>query len=352
MLTCIVIAGLIGLIAFAMPNVASGARRVRQKFLSVGTIDLGTANARGTALQIKTPKPIVAFHLLSTVAITIGTGAGVVQDAIQGWLRQLQITNGGTPIVVVGDGSRGASGGIMSEVTERTWLQSVPHLTQVLAASGTSLFGTIMPISVPPNRYARSAVNRSALRIGASSSWFIEASAGSIADLITTPGTATLDSATLEVIAEIDDTLDAERPEGAFVLFSNFQRQDIGTAAAVLRDFALSANGRVLWGSYLQRDNLLRSRVNVTDLQFRLDGSQIVLEGTWFAFERFGEFLGDAAANLPAGMAAAPFDPSFTLAGIPAAGSTGWDVLETNIASTGAAQDGINGQYYFARPLV
>lgn len=327
------------------------AQRVRQKFLSIGTMSLVTANQRGIPQQIKTPKAIVAIHMIGVITITIGTGAGVVQDAIEGYFRQVILENGGSPVQTLGDGSRGASAFQMLRPVYRGWLQAVPHVIQILAANGTFDYHTAFPISVPPNRYSTQAVNRSALRIGNTSTWFIQALAGSIADLITTPGTATVDAASLELIAEVDEDLDNVFPMNGFLMFSNFQRQAIPAATGVQVTFELSSNGIVLFAGYQQRDNSLRSRTVITSMQFRLDGSQIVLEGTWDLFEQILEFFGDSPGNAPVGLAAAIFDNAFDLQGIPAAGSTGWDVLITHGVGTAAAQDGLNGQYFYIRPL-
>ena len=72
-------------------------------------MNLVTANQRGIPQQLKTPKAIVAIHMIGVITITIGTGAGVVQDAIEGFFRQVILENGGSPVQTLGDGSRGAS---------------------------------------------------------------------------------------------------------------------------------------------------------------------------------------------------------------------------------------------------
>lgn len=324
-------------------------KRLRQKFLPVGTENVNTPNS-SVSFQIKTPKPIVAFHFIFRITLTVGTAAGLVEDGINRWIRQIRLTFGGTPIQTIGDNSGPNSAFQMLEPVVRGWLQAVPHRVDVALANGTYGVNVAMPIATPPNRYAASAVNRSALRIGRATTWFLEVNTGALTDFFTTPGTASIDSATLEVVAEVDESLSSGNPENAFIMFSNFQAQAIPAAAGTQVQFQLSTNGIVLFAGYQTRDNGVRNQTVITDLQFRLDGSMIVLEGSQNFFQWLLEFFGDAAANAPTGLMCAFFDNSFTLAGIPAAGSTGWDVLITHLAGTAAAGDGLNGQYYYIRP--
>lgn len=318
-----------------------------QRFQNVGLVtNLTVAGENGTPLQLQTPEPIVNLHFFLTLTTTESSASGVVEDAVNRWFRILNLSHGGDPIITLGDGSAGSSAPQMLEPTVRGWLKSVPHLTQVADGGNTALVHTMVPISVPVELYNEVNVNRSALRIGQDSTWFIRTRAGQLADLFSTVGDLAVTVASVEVVAEINEDLDARYPGNAFHMESNFENLSLLTAGT-RRRVILSADGTQLFLGFQQRENSLRSRTILTNLELRYNGSQQVSEGSWNLYEWQLEHYGDQAANAPVGMASALLDNQFDLGGIPASAATGWDALLANSAGTNAESDGLNIQSFY-----
>ncbi len=318
-----------------------------QRFQNVGMVtNLTVPGENGTPLQLQTPEPIVNLHFFLTLTTTETTASGVVEDAVNRWFRILNLSHGGDPILTLGDGSAGSSAPQMLEPTVRGWLKSVPHLTQVADGGNTALVHTMVPVSVPPELYHTNDVNRSALRIGQDSTWFIRTRAGQFADLFSTVGDLAVTVASVEVVAEINEDLDSNYPADAFHVESNFENLSLLTAGT-RRRVILSADGTQLFLGLQQRENSLRSRTILTQMELRYNGSQQVIEGSWNLYEWILEHFGDQAANAPVGMAAAVLDNQFDLGGVPAAAATGWDAMLTNTAGTNAESDGLNIQSFY-----
>ena len=319
-----------------------------QRMQNVGTISIPTPGQNGTPLQIQTDRPIVALHFFCTLTTTETTATTVVEDAVNRWFRQIRLSRGGENRLVIGDGSAGSSALQMLEPTARAWMGFVPHLVQVTDGGNTALVHTAVPVSVPTHLYGPSAVKRSALRIGTDSTWFINTIAGQLADLYGTVGDLAVTVATIEVVAEINDDL-GKYPAESFDLHTNFENLSLATAGTSRR-VIMSADGTQLFHAYQQRENSLRSRTILTDLELRVNGSHQVAEGSWDVYEGALEFYGRAGANAPVGLGCAMLDNEFDLGGIPVAGATGWDALMTNTAGSAAASDGLNIQSFYILP--
>lgn len=325
-----------------------------QRFISVDTISLTTLSRFGSRAIIETPEPIVALHFILSVTTTETTATGVVEDAVQRYLRQIILSDGGEPRQTIGDGGAGTSAAQMLESVDRGWLQKVPHLTQVADGGNEALWYGSSPIAAPYQRYGRDVVNRSALRVGNVKTWNVRAQSGALADLRSTVGDVAVTDASLEVIAEVDEDLDktyaAVRKTGMgepIDLFTNMETLSLATAGTNAAQ-NLATNGTMLMHALLQNENSLRSRTILTTLRYKVNGSQIVSEGSWASYENQAEVFGALDLNVPVGRAFANFDNKFNLGGIPVAGATGWKAeLTIPEAGTGAAGDGLNVQGYY-----
>lgn len=333
----------------------------RQNFPPIATLDL-TPGAAGASLTpvtasatIKTKRPITKIHGILTVVKVDGTGAVDIQDNVRRLLHSLSLIHGGTPIQVYGNDSGAAGAGQMIFPVSKGWDQTTPRLDLVAdGGADTGRYFFSIPVSVPPTFYPKARVNESALRIGDDTTWRVEATGGTVADIFGTVGTSSITSLLLELFTEVDDTLSPAYPvKGAFQLFSGFERQLIPATVQTRTATRLNQNGRVLAMAIQQRDNGLRTNGIVTGVQFLLDQSQSLFDGSWNALEWLLQISGDAGLVVPeVGFGFIDFDPGKNLMGVPAAQSAGWQIVITNIAGAAEeANDGLMQQTFWALPL-
>lgn len=333
--------------------------RQRQNFAPIQTLNLrpdgGTGLVGAVAeVNLKTKRPIRKIHGILTVVKVDGTAVGDVQDGMRRLLRSLRLIHSGTPIQTWGNGSGAAGAGQMIFAVSKGWDQTVPLITPVVVGgANTGRYAFSIPISVPGTFYARKHVNESALRIGNDTTWVIEAIGGTVADIFTTPGTGSITTLTLELFAEVDDTLSPAYPTGAFQLFTSPERQAVPAVVQSRESDDLNQNGRILAMAVMQRDADLRSDAFVTRISLILDTTQIIFEGSWNAVTWLMQISSDGQLQVPeVGFGFWDLDPGKNLDGVPAGTSAGWEILVTNIVGAAAgANDGLTEQTMYILPL-
>lgn len=297
--------------------------------------------------QVQSPRPIVRFHCVLTMTFTLVAGAAqkAVGGGIRAFIRQILWLRGGSPIQTWGTNGFIGAGGWMMDNIMRAWLKAVPQITDVPAAPPigalTLKFAFVIPVALPNEQYAIEGQNLSAVRVKpkvnvASELWSLEFKAGTIADLFDTPGASTIDTASIEVVVETDETLNPEMPDDGIWLYSNPNPLSLPLSVGVNRPFDLPRDGLLLNQSQLAYDNSILDNDLVTELQYIFNTKEILSEMSWDMQQHLAALNADAPGNYPVGQNFIDWDVTHDLENaINTPAATAWQVKLDHIAPTG-----------------
>lgn len=297
--------------------------------------------------QVQTPRPIIRFHCVMTVVVTAAAGTTVkaLGGGIRAFLRQVIWARGGSPIQTWGtNGFIGAAGWTLSNQM-RGWLQAVENIVDTPAAPASTTFtmrlGFIIPIALPPEHYSVAGQNVSAVRIKpkknvASELWSLNFRAGDISDFLNNPGVSSVDSASVEVIAETDETLSEETPDDGILVYANPHTIPLTLSVGVNVPFDLPRDGLLLTQGQLSYSNSVLIDNLVTEIQYVFNTREILSEMSWFMQQLIASLNADSATNYPEGQNFIDWDVTHDLENainVPAA--TAWQVkLSHQVATT------------------